>query len=58
MFDAVEVKRMVDDFTLWKGDSYRLAILVAERSAESERNQIIAALEAAGLTEAAATLKA
>jgi len=58
MFDAVQTKALVDDFTQWRGDTYRLAILVAERASESERNQIIAALEAAGMTEAANLLKA
>jgi hypothetical protein len=58
MYDAVQTKALVDDFTQWRGDTYRLAILVAERASESERNQIIAALEAAGMTEAANLLKA
>jgi hypothetical protein len=58
MFDAVQTKALVDDFTQWRGDTYRLAILVAERASESERNQIIAALEAAGMAEAANLLKA
>lgn len=58
MFDAVEVKRLVDDFSLWKGDSYRLAILVAELAAAHEKSQNIAILEAADMNEAADLLRA
>lgn len=57
MFDAVEVKRLVDDFSLWKGDSYRLAMLVAELSAAHEKAQNVAALEAADMLEAANLLR-
>lgn len=57
MFDASEVKRIVDGFSLWKGDSYRLAVLVAAMASEHERAKIIAILDAANMTEAADLLR-
>lgn len=58
MFDSIEVKALVDDFSQWRGDTYRLAVIVAQSAAESERAQIIALLEASNMTEAADLLKA
>lgn len=57
MFDAVHTKAIVDDFTQWKGDTYRLAILVAQAAAEQATEDDIAKLELAGMTEAADLLR-
>ena len=58
MFNAVEIKKLVDDFSQWKGDSYRLAILVAELVSRQEREHNIETLEAANMPEAAEVLRA
>ena len=47
-------KRILDliaDFSQWKGDTYRLAVLIAEMQKEIDREKLIAAemLEAAEL---------
>lgn len=42
------ILELVGNFSLWKGDSYRLAHLVAELQKEIDREK----LEAAGHTEA------
>ena len=53
MIDTVAIKEIVDNFALWKGDSYRLAILCAQKTAETLTEQLAQKLEAAGLQEAA-----
>jgi len=57
MFDAIAVKALVDDFSQWRGDTYRLAILVAQLAAETEKDHIITLLEASNMQEAADVLK-
>lgn len=47
--DAREVKTLVSDFGQWKGDAYRLAMLVAAMV----RQKCVSQLEEAGQTEAA-----
>ena len=47
--DAKRIKQLVDDFPQWKGDSYRLAALVA---AEQKENDALLA-EQAGAQEVA-----
>jgi hypothetical protein len=47
--DAREVKALVGDFGQWKGDAYRLAMLVAALI----RQKCVEQLEGAGQTEAA-----
>lgn len=37
------ILELVADFSQWKGDSYRLAVLVAEAQKEIDREKLIAA---------------
>ncbi len=57
MLNTVEVKKIVDNFTLWKGDSYKLAVLCAERANELLMEEVLAKLEAANMQEAADLLR-
>lgn len=43
------ILELVADFSQWKGDTYRLAMLVAEAQKEIDREKLVAA----GLPEAA-----
>lgn len=47
-----EILDLVSDFAQWKGDSYRLAVLVMEKQKEIDRQKLIDA----GLPEAAEAL--
>lgn len=51
--DLVAIKTLVNDFSQWRGDTFRLAALVA--AAQRERD--IACLEAEGHTDAAEFLR-
>lgn len=47
-----EILDLVSDFAQWKGDSYRLAVLVMEKQKEIDRQKLIDA----GFPEAAGAL--
>jgi len=47
-----EILELVSDFAQWKGDSYRLAVLVMEKQKEIDRQKLIDA----GFPEAAEAL--
>lgn len=51
-----EILALVADFPQWKGDSYKLAALVAALAAERQREADRATLVAAGFPEAAGVL--
>lgn len=51
--DAREIKKIVEDFGSWGGNSYRLAVIVAEAMKEA----CAAKLEAAEMPEAAALIR-
>ena len=57
MINTVEVKKIVDNFGLWKGDSYKLAVLSAEKASELLLEEVIQKLEAANMQEAADLLR-
>ena len=51
--DLQAIKELVNDFSLWKGDTFRLAAMIAAE----QRERDVARLEAAGHTDAAEFLR-
>lgn len=51
--DLQAIKELVNDFSLWKGDTFRLAAMIAAE----QRERDVACLEASGHTDAAEFLR-